>query len=196
MKIKYFEANCSFKHSGGILFKSKCVLPKQLRKWGKSDIYAAENEAAVSLQPERCYQSDLVTSPLSHNPLLSFPLSERSIYVPRASFSVSPGLRLFSSRLRLQSGVSRQRTFSKQPWQWWNASAPVQGLHSDTQWWECWLSPCVRLCARAGSPFYSWMGRSKAAKRGPFDVWHFESAQMFAEHVRVRLSRSISWDKY
>ena len=53
---------------------------------------------------------------------------------------------LFSS-LRLLS-VAWQRTFSNQPWHWWNASGGVQELQLNTQWWECWLRlrVCVCLC--------------------------------------------------
>lgn len=45
------------------------------------------------------------------------------------------------------AGVAWQRTFSNQPWQWWNTSGTVQELQWNTQWWECWLRPWVYVCA-------------------------------------------------
>lgn len=58
------------------------------------------------LQPERCYQSDLLTSPSVYvqcaTSLHLSSHSERSIDAPRASFSMSSGLWLFLSSLRLQ----------------------------------------------------------------------------------------------
>lgn len=168
--------------------------------WERPNRWTFQFLLGPMFQPERCYQSDLRT----HN--VNSPHWAARWHTKGFFQHVFRSVALFKQP-ESPVGVAWQRTFSNQRWQWWNASGTVQELQWNAQWWECWLRPRVRVCVFVWKSFST----GRAMNRGPFDVWHFESAQMFGENSavwrrvgrkvllsdsschKVEIHRSISW---